>query len=111
MHEEAALKLLNEEDGKLFEVVKAELLSLDANLREVADRVQPYVRERWPEAIPKYACAQIARVKKFLLDGQGGQGLYLCGDYMNAPWIEGSSRSGAKVARQLVRGLAQRPNS
>ena len=111
LHEEAALKLLNEDDGRIFEIVKAELLSLNANLREVADRVQAYDLQRWPEAIPKYDCAQIARVKEFLRDGQGGHGLYLCGDYMNAPWIEGASRSGEKVARQLVRGLAQRPNS
>ena len=111
LHEEAALKLLGEEDARIFEVVKAELLGLNASLREVADRVQPYDLQRWPEAIPKYDCAQIARVKAFLRGGQGDQGLYLCGDYMNAPWIEGASRSGQKAARQLLRGLAQRSNS
>ena len=86
------------------------MLGLNASLREVADRVQVYDLERWTEAIPKYDCGQIARVKEFLRDGQGRQGLYLCGDYMNAPWIEGASRSGQKAARQLVRDLAQRPN-
>lgn len=111
LHEEAALKLLNEEDGRIFEVVRAELLNLNANLREVAGHVQAYDLQRWPEAIPKYDCAQIARVKEFLREGQGRDGLFLCGDYMNAPWIEGASRSGHKAARQLVRGLAQRPNS
>jgi predicted NAD/FAD-dependent oxidoreductase len=111
LHEEAALKLLKEEDGTIFEIVKAELLTLNASLREVADRVQAYDLERWTEAIPKYDCGQIARVKDFLRHGQGGEGLYLCGDYMNAPWIEGASRSGAKVARQLVRDLPQRPRS
>ncbi len=110
LHEEAALKLLGEPDARIFEVVKAELLGLNASLREVADRVQAYDLERWTEAIPKYDCGQIARVKEFLRDGQGRQGLYLCGDYMNAPWIEGASRSGQKAARQLVRDLAQRPN-
>jgi predicted NAD/FAD-dependent oxidoreductase len=50
-------------------------------------------------------------VKEFLRDGQGRQELYLCGDYMNAPWIEGASRTGAKVAAQLVRDLPQRPKS
>ena len=111
LHEEAALTLLGEEDGRIFEIVKGELLGLNANLREVADRVQGYDLQRWPEAIPKYDCAHIARVKDFLRDGQGRQGLFLCGDYMNAPWIEGASRSGAKAARRLFRGLAQRPNS
>lgn len=111
LHEEAALRLLKEEDGRIFEVVKAELLGLNANLREATDRVQAYDLERWPEAIPKYDCGQIARVKEFLRDGQGRKGLFLCGDYMNAPWIEGASRSGQKAARQLIRDLAQRPNS
>jgi protoporphyrinogen oxidase len=106
LHEEAARQLMNEQDERIFEVVKAELLKLNANLREVADEVQAYDLQRWPEAIPKYDCGQIAQVKKFLRDGQGLHGLYLCGDYMNAPWIEGASRSGQKVARQLIRGLA-----
>ncbi len=106
LHEAAAMKLLGEDDARIFEVVRSELLGLSASLREVAGRVEPYDLQRWPEAIPKYDCAQIARVKSFLLDGQGREGLYLCGDYMNAPWIEGASRSGQKVARQIVRGLA-----
>ena len=103
LHEEAALKLMNETDEKIFKVVRTELLALNADLRAVADRVQAYDLQRWPEAIPKYDGAQITRVKAFLRDGQGQQGLYLCGDYLNAPWIEGASRSGQKAARQLVR--------
>jgi protoporphyrinogen oxidase len=111
LHEETALKLLGEDDSRIFEIVRAELLALNEGLRTVADRVQAYDLQRWPEAIPKYDCGQIARVKEFLRDGQGREGLYLCGDYLNAPWIEGASRSGRKAARQLVRALAQRPNS
>ncbi|MBX7183918.1 MAG: FAD-dependent oxidoreductase [Vicinamibacteria bacterium] len=106
LHEEAALRLLGEDDAKVFEVVRSELLGLNASLREVADRVTPYDLQRWPEAIPKYDCGQISRVKEFLREGQGREGLYLCGDYMNAPWIEGASRSGQKTARQLLRSLA-----
>jgi oxygen-dependent protoporphyrinogen oxidase len=111
LHEEAALKLMNEGDGKVFEIVRTELLGLNEDLRDVADRVLAYDLQRWPEAIPKYDGAHIARVKAFLRDGQGQEGLYLCGDYMNAPWIEGASRSGQKVARQLIREMAQRPNN
>jgi protoporphyrinogen oxidase len=106
LHEEAALKLMNETDARVFEVVRGELLRVSAELRAVADRVEPYDLQRWAEAIPKYDGAQISRVKEFLREGQGRGGLYLCGDYMNAPWIEGASRSGRKVARQLVRELA-----
>jgi oxygen-dependent protoporphyrinogen oxidase len=111
LHEEAALKLLNEEDARIFETVKAELLSLNADLRAVADQVQPYDLERWREAIPKYDCGQISRVKAFLRDAQGLNGLFLCGDYMNAPWIEGASRSGLKVAKQLIRDLQLSPQT
>ncbi|MEO8361933.1 MAG: FAD-dependent oxidoreductase [Vicinamibacteria bacterium] len=110
LHEEAALKLMGENDEKIFETVRNELLILNSDLRAVADRVQPYDLQRWPEAIPKYDCGHIDRVKAFLRHGQGQQGLYLCGDYMNAPWIEGASRSGQKAARQILRGLTQQPN-
>lgn len=111
LHEEAALKLLHEDDGRIFEVVRGELLALNADLRKVADRVRAHDLERWPEAIPKYDCGQITRVKAFLRDGQGDQGLYLCGDYLNAPWIEGASRSGQQAAQHLIRDLAQLKNS
>ncbi len=106
LHEAAALNLMGEQDARIFEIVKAELLGLNEGLRVVGDRVSGYDLQRWTEAIPKYDCGQIARVKEFLRDGQGLQGLYLCGDYMNAPWIEGASRSGAKTAKQLLRSLA-----
>jgi protoporphyrinogen oxidase len=111
LHEEAALALMDSPDATIFERVRTELLGLNANLREVAERVQAYDLERWPEAIPKYDCGQITRVKAFLRDEQGRQGLYLCGDYMNAPWIEGASRSGRKAAAQLLREVAQRPSN
>jgi len=107
LHEEAALNLIGETDAHIFETVRRELLGLNASLRDMADRVQPYDLQRWTEAIPKYDCAHIARVKEFLRDGQGRDGLFLCGDYMNAPWIEGASRSGQKVARQLLRGAVR----
>ena len=103
LHEATALGLMGESDERIFEVVRTELLKLNADLRAVADRVQPYDLQRWAEAIPKYDGAHIKRVKSFLREGQGANGLYLCGDYMNAPWIEGASRSGLKTARQLLR--------
>ncbi len=109
LHEEAALKLMNETDQRIFEVVRTELLGLNADLRAVADQVRAYDQKRWPEAIPKYDGPQITRVKAFLRESQGQQGLYLCGDYMNAPWVEGASRSGQKAARQLIREGLQRP--
>lgn len=103
LHEATALGLMGESDERICEVVRTELLKLNADLRAVADRVQAYDLQRWVEAIPKYDGAHIGRVKAFLREDQGRDGLYLCGDYMNAPWIEGASRSGLKTARQLLR--------
>lgn len=111
LHEEAALALMDETDARIFEVVLGELLGLNADLRAVSGKIRPYDLQRWPEAIPKYDCEQLRRVNDFLKDGQGWQNLWLCGDYMNAPWIEGASRSGLRVARQLIGELAQRDNS
>lgn len=109
LHEEAALALMDAPDARIFDVVRGELLGLNADLRAVADRVRAYDLERWPEAIPKYDCGQITRVKEFLRDGQGHEGVYLCGDYLNAPWIEGASRSGQKTARILIHDIGQVP--
>ena len=74
-------------------------------------RLQPglkshaYDLQRWPEALPKYSRDHVARVRDFQAHGQGVDGLYLCGDYMNAPWVEGASRSGRSVARSLLSEL------
>ncbi len=98
LHESAARGLIDSSDGKVFELVKKELVSLEPGLR----LAEPYDIQRWPEAIPRYDCAQVARVRSFQAAGQGERGLYLCGDYLNAPWIEGASRIGHKVARSIL---------
>ncbi|MBI3930156.1 MAG: hypothetical protein HY319_31760 [Armatimonadetes bacterium] len=54
-------------------------------LGRIPDHVVPYDLQRWPEAIPRYGCGHIARVRDFLRTAQGKQGLFLCGDYLNAP--------------------------
>lgn len=61
--------------------------------------------ERWREAMPIYSPTQISRVRAFLAregdDGQGAGGVYLCGDYLNHPWVEGSLRCGEAVAARV----------
>ena len=73
LHEEAALKLLNQEDGKIFEVVKAELLTLNANLREAADRVQPYDLERWPRPYQNTTADRSRGLRSFSLEGRAAR--------------------------------------
>jgi predicted NAD/FAD-dependent oxidoreductase len=98
LHESASRALSQAGDEEIFEVVAAELRKLHPGL----EQAEPYDLVRWAEAIPKYSCQQVTAVKRFLREGQGAQGLYLCGDYMNSPWLEGASRSGRRVARQIL---------
>ncbi len=105
LHEKAALELDSASDGEVFDRVKCELLKLDPSL----STTRPFDLQRWPEAIPKYDCAQLARVRSFQSSGQGNQGLYLCGDYLNAPWLEGACRSGQTVARSILAELCLPP--
>ncbi len=102
LHEEAALALLDCSDEEVFRLVRHQLLALHAGLAALASRVQPHDLQRWKEAIPKYSGEHVERVKQFLERDQGGGGLYLCGDYLNAPWTEGASRTGARVAEMLM---------
>lgn len=61
--------------------------------------------ERWPHAMPIYSPDHVARVRTFLAlganAGQGAGGVFLCGDYLNHPWVEGSIRCGERVAESI----------
>lgn len=100
LHEAAAARWLRHPDGALFERVAAELRRLQPDLGAVA-----YDLQRWPEALPKYDREHIQRVRDFQAEGQGKAGLFLCGDYLNAPWVEGASRSGRYVASCILSEL------
>jgi oxygen-dependent protoporphyrinogen oxidase len=101
LHEQAARELYNRPDESIFLRVKHELLRLLPDLW--SHQLLPHDLQRWPEAIPKYDGGQIGRVREFQQQHQGRHGLYLCGDYLNAPWLEGACRSGQSVAAQIVR--------
>ena len=98
LHEAAARSLMEASDQQVFETVAQEL----ARLHPALQQTSPYDLQRWSEAMPKYDCAHLARVKAFVKHGQGQDGLYLCGDYLNAPWLEGASRCGWRVAAQVL---------
>lgn len=100
LHEVAARSLLGESDRTVFQVVGRELLDLLPDLK--ADQLGFHDLQRWPEAIPKYDCDHIARVAEFERGWQGHGGLFFCGDYLNAPWLEGAARSGQRAARLLL---------
>lgn len=103
LHEQAARALRETEDDQVMAIVRAEFLRLMPQLDPA--RVEPYDLQRWAEAMPKFNCEQIARVRDFQAGGQGQAGLYLCGDYLNGPWLEGACRTGQQAARQLCQDL------
>jgi len=100
LHEAAAQQWLGESEEALFARVQRELRRLHPRLA-----TQPHDLQPWPEALPKYDRDHIERVRRFQTEAQGRAGLYLCGDYMNAPWLEGASRSGRYVASCILSEL------
>ncbi len=129
-----APELLKKTDGEIFEIVKKELIRVcpplqrhpgadqgpdsgppprrDRQVRMTNDaHIVPHDLERLPISMPKYEHGYITRVAEFWNQGQAphgaGQGannVWFCGDYLNAPWVEGSVRCGQKIAKQ-IRGL------
>ena len=97
-HEEASANLFNRSDKEVFEVVSAEWSRLfpqyDSHMKGI------YI-QRWPNALPIYAPGLINQVTKFWAQGQGEGGIWLCGDYLNHPWVEGSIHCGEKVAARI----------
>lgn len=105
LHESGALPLLDQSDERIFAAVAEQLLALHPDLQ--ADQLQPYDLQRWREAIPKYDCQHVERVRQFEKQAQGDSGLFLCGDYLNSPWLEGACRSGRRAARAVLSDLAR----
>jgi protoporphyrinogen/coproporphyrinogen III oxidase len=103
LHEEAAAVWLTQTDEEVTGAVANELARL---FPRYAGHLEPLFVQRWPDALPVYGVGQVTRVTKFWADGQGDGGIWLCGDYLNHPWVEGSVRCGEKVATRLgARGI------
>jgi oxygen-dependent protoporphyrinogen oxidase len=95
LHEEAAREALTVPDARLSERVAEEWTRLFPRFR---GRLRPVFVHRWAWALPVYEVGHLTRVKRFWERGQGRGGVWLCGDYLNQPWVEGSIRCGEKVA-------------
>ncbi len=98
LHEEAARGLLASSDATIHSVVAAEVGRL---FPRYAGHLAPLLVQRWPEALPIYGVGQVTRVAEFWSRGQGDGRVWLCGDYLNHPWVEGAVRCGEKVARLI----------
>ncbi|MEK7483110.1 MAG: FAD-dependent oxidoreductase [Planctomycetota bacterium] len=101
IHATTATELLKLPDEVIFEQVKKELLLVCPFFQGDRTLLENYDLQRWPEAMPKFSPQSISAVKRFWEEGQSEQNVYFCGDYMNAPWVEGSIRCGQKVAVRI----------
>lgn len=102
LHEESAKKMLSWSDEEIFSEVKQALLKVCPRLNGNAHILKPYDLQRWPKAMPKFYHRYVTQVKRFWEQNQGENQVYFCGDYLNAPWVEGSILCGKKVAQHLI---------
>jgi oxygen-dependent protoporphyrinogen oxidase len=103
LHEEAAAARWDWDDARLVDDVSRELVRL---FPRFAGCLRPLYLRRWAYALPVYGPGQVSRVREFWAAGQGERGIWLCGDYLNHPWVEGAVRCGEKVARLIDLGAA-----
>lgn len=98
LHEEAARELLALPDARILGLVALEWARLQPAYRGAMTGLHV---QRWPYALPIYGPGSVAAVRQFWEKGQGEGGIWLCGDYLNHPWLEGAVRCGEKVAASL----------
>ncbi len=98
LHEETAAAWWSCSDLEILERIQAETERL---FPRYAGQLRPLALQRWPYALPIYGVGQVSRVRAFWAHGQGENGIWLCGDYLNHPWVEGAVRCGEKVAQLL----------
>jgi protoporphyrinogen oxidase len=104
LHENYAKTLLNKPDEEIFNEVKKHFLEVCPTAGN-GSQLQNYDHQKWPEAMPKFSHGHLKRVKEFLEQHQGEQKVFLCGDYLNSPWTEGSVQCGQRVAAEMVKQL------
>lgn len=107
LHEAGAAPLLDMSDAVVSAHVRRELIRLHPGLAAYADRIAFHDIQRWAHAIPRHRGDQVARARSFWRESQGERGVWLCGDYMNHPWLEGAARSGRRAAESLSRAFGE----
>ena len=101
LHEDFAKSLMNQSDETIYQAVKEEFIHACSWITSI-EQLTNYDLERWPMAMPKFYPGYLKMVKEFMLHGQGAQNIFLCGDYLNAPWTEGALRNGQRVAKEIT---------
>jgi protoporphyrinogen oxidase len=89
-------------DDQIFAKVKEEFLRLLPIQVDRSSHIENFIVHRWSNALPKFLDDHMSRTRDFWVHGQGDQNVYLSGDYMNAPWMEGSVHCGQIIAREIA---------
>ena len=105
LHDQAAKELMGKSDAEILAVALPELKKVCPEMADLDTRypsgLQLHDIERWPYAMPKFPHGYVTKVKRFVQEHQGENGIYFIGDYMNSPWTEGAARSGQRVAKAI----------
>ena len=100
-HEEFAKTIIDKTDKEIFDIAKTELMKVCPYLSS-KKQLKNHDLQRWPAAMPKFKQGHLKLAKKYQ-DQIGKTSVFLCGDYLNAPWTEGALRNGQAVAALIDR--------
>lgn len=102
LRDPCAKQLMGQSNESIFEFVKPECIRVCPSLKSCENEVENYDLQRWPEAIPLIPPGYISAIDHFWKEGQGHQNIYLCGDFLASPYVEGSIRCGKRVAKAIL---------
>jgi protoporphyrinogen/coproporphyrinogen III oxidase len=106
LHEDYAKKIMHLSEEEIFSQCAEELVGICSFLSS-SDQIEAYDLQKWSHAMPKHLPGFVTEVAEFLKSGQGDNNIYLCGDYLNSPWTEGSVRCGQRVATRIIKKDAE----
>ena len=105
-HHKATAELLStKSDEEVGQIIRDEIIRLMPEYADILSDAPLFVLKRWKHAIPVYTPGQIRRTHEFLKNGQGVDGIYITGDLLATPFVEGSMTSGNKTARAVIEDL------
>lgn len=105
LRDPCARMLMGESDVAIFNYAKPACLQICPTLQKYSHQVENYDLQRWPAAIPLIPPGFISKVQNFWQTAQGQDGVYLCGDFLASPYVEGSIRCAQRVAATILNSI------
>ena len=101
MHDGWAREMITKSDDEIWEAALEEFPKICPWITK--KDLGKHDIQRWEAAMPKFAHGHLTRVHEYLESGeQGTNNVWLCGDYLNAPWTEGALWNGKRVAQSII---------